>query len=250
MNYIQPIRRAVNAQDITTWENKYLDRRTRMEDFIDNITKEGKTEEEAKEMWIYNFGSIPPEKPVPLYKCNIINADIRITVTVLKRDNVSPGERKYEVIKLNYLYLDTYDYTRKLTVNDKGEVVFEIKHKDLSQPEYVIDESDYDEENLVVSDDYVPIKYLNNEVDYPLNYEDSGWFTNMHISTLLSKIGVKIARYDLPQDEEDVIGKPKLYISDMDSMGTAEFKFIDEAFKEKLFDSINDVFIRIETQLK
>nr|DAV25166.1 MAG TPA: hypothetical protein [Caudoviricetes sp.] len=254
MNYIQPITRPINNQSLVEWRNEHVETREVLDDFLNNMKAQGIEENKAKEMWLQNFGVIPPVEPDRFYQCNIITPDVKLTVTVLKRNNILAGQRKYDVVKLNNLYIDTYDYVRKLTVNEKGEIVFVIQHKDLSQEiDLTVSEDSIEDSNILELDKldskHMTIEYLDDQEDHPLNYEDSNWLTNLHISNLLNKIKIGIKPYVLPNDDENP-GRPKLYLNNMDYMESSEFEFTDKQFEQKLFDEINDKFIKIESELK
>lgn len=243
MNYIQPITRPINNYDLVEWRNEYLDSRIRFEEFVENIVAQGKTLDKAEEMWLHNFGVIPPAEPDRLYQCNIVAKDIKMTVTVLKRNDILAGQRRYDVVKLNNLYIDTYDYERILTVNEKNQIVFIIKHKDLSQigSETAPGSSIEDLASL----GQVPVEFVTDPT-HALNYEDSNWFTSLDIKNILSKLKVRV----IPYKNGDDVTRPKLYIQDMDFMETSEFEFTDKDFEQKLFDIINNKFIKIELDLK
>lgn len=254
VNYIQPITRPINNSSLIEWRNEHLETREVLDDFLNNMKAQGVEQSKAEEIWLLNFGVIPPAEPDRFYQCNIITPDVKLTVTVLKRNNILAGQRRYDVVKLNNLYIDTYDYVRELTVNEKGEIVFIIKHKDLSQEgDLTVSESSIEDSNVLELEEleskHMAIKYLGDQEAYPLNYEDSNWLTNLHISNLLSKIRIGIKPYVLPNDDEKP-GSPKLYLSNMDYMESSEFEFIDKEFEQKLFDEINDKFIKIESELK
>lgn len=254
MNYIQPITKPINSSSLVEWKNQHLETREVYDDFLDKMKAEGLSESKAIEMWLHNFGAMPPAEPDRLYQCNIIAPDVKLTVTVLKRNNILAGQRKYDVVKLNNLYIDTYDYERELTVNSKGEIVFVVKHKDLSQNGNLTVSSESIEDSNVLELDtldseHMSIEYLGNQGTQPLNYEDSNWFTSLHISNLLDKVKVGIKPYIMPANGSSP-GRPKLYINNMDYMETSEFEFIDKNFEQKLFNEINDKFIKLESELK
>lgn len=247
MNHIQPIKKPINMSDITEWQNEYLDIKTRLDDFVDNMAQQNISEEKALEMWLHNFEAIPPSEPERLYHCIITVPDVKIVLTVLKRDNILAGQRRYDVVKLNSLYIDTYDYTRRMTIDENKNIVFKIEHKDLSRNESISKASIEDLE--VADNEFATIEHYSNKTSYPLNYEDSNWFTSMHISDLLNKVKVRIKPYTVPEDGEN-IKLPKLFIQNLDFMKASDFEFTDEEFKEKLFDKINEKFIEIESDLK
>ena len=253
MNYIQPIKRPVNNAELVKWRNEHLDTRNRLDDFVNSMSEQGISEEKAMNMWLHNFGAIPPAEPDRLYQCNILNPDVKITVTVLKRNNILAGQRRYDVVKLNSLYIDTYDYKRILTVNEKGEIVFKVQHKDLSQEALTASNDSIEDSNILeldnIENDHFSVDYLGDQNSYPLNYEDSGWFTSMHVSDLLSRIKIGIKPYLMPNENEEP-GEPKLYINNMDFMESSDFEFTDKEFEQKIFDKINEQFLRIESDLK
>lgn len=254
MNHIQPITRPINNSRLIEWRDKHLETRETLDDFLNNMKAQGVEQSKAEEMWLLNFGVIPPAEPDKLYQCNIITPDVKLTVTVLKKNNILAGQRRYDVVKLNNLCIDTYDYVRKLTVNEKGEIVFIIKHKDLSQEgDLTVSASSIEDSNVLELENlerkHMAIKYLGNQEAYPLNHEDSNWLNSLHISNLLSKIKISIKPYVLPNNDEEP-GRPKLYLNNMDYMESSEFEFTDKEFEQKLFDEINDKFIKIESELK
>lgn len=130
MYYIQPILKPVNNQDVITWRNKYFEDRDKYEKFTNEMKMLNITEDEIDKKWVYNFGKIPPAKPEYLYACNIINSDIKLSVIVKKIEDPSLNQRTFEVVKLNKLILDSYDYTR--IMNTEMELKFDIFYKDLS----------------------------------------------------------------------------------------------------------------------
>lgn len=227
MNYIKPITRPVNNQEIVDWELKYAIKQETLNNFIEEQIKNGYTEKEATELWVQNFGPVPPTIPDRVYQCEISNHGIKIKATVLKRNNILPNERKYEVVKLNHLYLDTFDHSKLALVDNDGNVILKANNLTTSTGKV---------EDLAIK-------------AYPLNYEDSGWFSNLHIDQLLSRLKVNIAEYIMPSQDEEP-GKPVLYINNMDSMETSQFEITDEEFKQKLYNKINEKFLEIESQLK
>lgn len=227
MNYIKPITRPVNNQEIINWELKYSEKQRSLDNFIGEQKKYGITENTAIDVWVQNFGPIPPTIPDKVYQCEIINSGIKIKATVLKRNNILPNERKYEVVKLNHLYLDTFDHSKLILVDSDGNAILNA-------------------DNLTTSTEKVEDLAIKS---YPLNYEDSGWFSNLHIDELLSRLKVNIAEYIMPILCKDP-RKPVLYINNMDSMETSQFEITDKEFKEKLYNKINEKFLEIESQLK
>lgn len=227
MNYIKPITRPVNNQEIVDWKLKYSQKQRMLDNFIEQQKRNGYTKEAAMEIWVQNFGPVPPTIPDKIYQCEIINSGIKIKATVLKRNNILPNERKYEVVKLNHLYLETFDHSKLSLVDSDGNAVLKAN-------------------NLTASTDKVEDLAIKS---YPLNYEDSGWFSNLHINELLSRLKINIEEYMLPSQDENP-SKPVLYINNMDSMETSQFKITDEEFKEKLYNKINEKFLEIESQLK
>lgn len=227
MNYIKPITRPVNNQEIIDWELKYSAKQKMLNIFIQQQIRNGYTKEAATEIWVQNFGPVPPAIPDRIYQCEISNHGIKIKATVLKRNNILPNERKYEVVKLNHLYLDTFDHSKLALADDNGNVILKANNLTTSTGKV---------EDLAIK-------------SYPLNYEDSGWFSNLHIDQLLSRLKVNIAEYIMPSQDEEP-GKPVLYINNMDSMETSQFEITDKEFKQKLYNKINEKFLEIESQLK
>lgn len=228
MNNIKPITRPVNYQEIVDWELKHSQKQNRLDNFIEEQIRNGYTTESATEVWVKNFGPIPPVVPDRIYQCEISNSGIKIKATVLKRKNILPNDRKYEVVKLNHLYLDTFDHNKISLIDEDGNAILKT-------------------DNLTTSTEKVEDLSISS---YPLNYEDSGWFSNLHINQLLSRLKVNISEYIMPTSQEQEPGKPILYINNMDSMETSQFQIIDNGFKEKLYNKINEKFIEIESQLK
>lgn len=237
---IQPIRRAINNQDYVEWFNNSYEDVQRYTDFIIEMSEKGIDEDEINEMWLRNFGVIPPEEPDRIYQCNILESEIKIVVTVLRKHNPAAGEKKFEVVKLNHLFLDTYDNQRTLVVED-GRLVMKVTYKDLSTPVSSINIED-------LSDEYVYFT-KNGQESYPINYEDSNWFTNLSINGLLSRLKLAIKKYD---DSEPLTSnsRPKLFINNFDFMESTEIEFTDKEFEKKLYEHIERVFANIEEDLK
>lgn len=107
MSFIQIVKREINYNDIIDWRMNHMNRRNRFEDLYNTMIETGATEEQIRTIWEHNFGEIPPKCPEKFYFCNIYNKDIRIIVTVLKKENVQPNELEYKVVKLNKIYMDS-----------------------------------------------------------------------------------------------------------------------------------------------
>lgn len=239
MNFIQPIIRPINYNTLLEWQSLYEDSRYKYENFIYQMLQQQISETKAQEMWLHNFGVIPPIQPDRLYQCNIICPDIKLIVTVLKRNSMIAGQRKYDVIKLNQLILDNYDYKREMAKNDKGEIIFKITPKGFAQP--------INNYTLIQDNDYLHFEYEKATTSYPLNYEDSNWFTNLHIADILGRLKLKINEYTGTDGE---LTLPNLFIYNMNLMRSSNFEFVDKDFEQKLYDMINNKFLEIESELR
>lgn len=218
---IQPIKRCANYHESVEWDLNHSADRARYDDFVAEMLQQGLTTIEIDNMWRNNFGVIPLQEPDRLYYCNIIDSSIKIVVTVLKRSHFQAGaQKKFEVIRLNHLFLDTYDYKRKFNVVD-GKLVFEVEHKDLT---------------------------VNLGGD-PLNYEDSNWFTSMSIDDLLSRLKISIKGYTMPVPGDEP-GRPTLYMNNIDFMESTDIEIVDKVFERNLYDYIEKRFEMIESDLK
>ena len=72
MNYIQPITRPINNPSLIEWRNEHSETREVLDDFLNNMKAQGVEQDKAEEMWLQNFGAIPPTEPDKFYQCNII----------------------------------------------------------------------------------------------------------------------------------------------------------------------------------
>lgn len=245
---IQPIKRPVNYNEYINWVNNHYEERLRYDDFVADMIQNGYSEKKAKEMWLHNFGVIPPIEPERIYQCNILDSSVKIVVTVLRRNNILNGEKKFEVVKLNRLFLDTYDHKRILTI-ENGKVVFKIIHKELVNNLTTLENTRLEDLPLLDTEEqYAYIEHSKSN-GYPLNYEDSNWFTSMAVSDLLSRLKLSIKEYVMPKDGEEP-GRPTLYINSMDFMESTEIEITDKEFKKKLYEQIEKSFLRIESELK
>lgn len=246
---IQPIKRPVNYNEYVDWVNNHYENKIKYDDFVAKMIQDGYSEKKANEMWLYNFGAIPPLEPERIYQCNILDSSIKIVVTVLRRNNILDGEKKFEVVKLNHLFLDTYDHKKVLTV-ENGKIIFKIMHKDLAINLTTLEDAHFEDLPLldVEEQQYMYIEQGKSN-GYPLNYEDSGWFTSMAVSDLLSRLRISIKEYTTPKDGEEP-SRPTLLINSMDFMETTEFEIIDKEFEKKLYEQIEKIFSRIESELK
>ena len=123
--------------------------------------------------------------------------------------------------------------------NDKGEIIFKITPKGFSQP--------INNYTLIQDNDYLHFEYEKATTSYPLNYEDSNWFTNLHISDILGRLKLKINEYTGTDGE---LTLPNLFIYNMNLMRSSNFEFVDKNFEQKLYDMINNKFLEIESELR
>lgn len=327
MNYVQPVMNPINNHEIISWENKFYEYRNKYEKFFTDMKMLNFTEEEINKKWINNFGDIPPNKPNEIYLCNVINSDIKLSVTVLRNRDFKDNEREFQVIKLNKLYLDNYDYQRVMktemklafktvykdvTVIDKvtesNILYIERKNQNLKTTlniyrnnnalEFLKNKTEYmdvdnnllinlsvdnegilsksnlslevDENNgLTTSEitiennndtnidneriDYLfqeegsmSLEYLylyeNTNINelFKFNYEDSGWFSLIHIKDMLDKLSIKVEPYNHQVDAPHYI--PKVFFFNMNHMEIVNFDFNDIEFKENLYDLIDKRF--------
>lgn len=217
---IQPIKRCRNYHESVEWELNHSMDRVRYDEFVEEMTQQGLPPADIDQQWLNNFGVIPLPEPDRLYQCNIIDSSIKITVTVLRRSNPQAGQKKIEVIRLNHLYLDTYDHIRKFNVVD-GKLVFNVEHEDLTA----------------------------NAGGLPLNYEDSNWFTTLSIDGLLSRLKIAIKEYNMPAPG-DKPGRPTLYMNNIDYMESRDIEITDKVFERNLYDYIEKRFEALEPELR
>ena len=110
MNYIQPFLRPINFNECILYNEKYKSLRKRYENFKLKMIGKNKNIDEIDNIWIDNYGKIPPEKPVKFYHCKISNDNITMLVTVKENiDYFENNKLQFEVIKLNKLILTKFD---------------------------------------------------------------------------------------------------------------------------------------------
>ena len=246
---IQPIKRSINYNEVVEWENNHSIDRMKYDDFISEMSQNGYSVDKINEMWLHNFGAIPPTQPDRIYQCNILDSSLKIVITLLRRTNILEGQKEFEVVKLNHLFLDTYDHIREFKIID-GKLVFNIIHKDLSTDLTAFNNSQLEDLPLdSVNDPYLFIENRSQSGKYPINYEDSNWFTSMAINDLLARLKVSIKEYIMPIDGEKP-KRPTLFINNLDFMETTEFEFTDKEFEKALYEYIENKFKDIKSELK
>jgi hypothetical protein len=226
----------INNQEITEWEAKYANQRRKFESFLKE--KQGLINDEVvNAIWINNYGDIPPIRPNKLYQCNIIDNDIKMTMTVVQNRQAD----SYDILDLKHLYISSIDTSKLIIVNSDDEVTFN------------------------------PIEGLSS---YPLNYEDSNWLSNLHIESILNRLSIKLNTHNVSnirdKTEKEKITvlnidgviktysdttieepvTPLAFIDNLDSIETTQFGFTDETFKIKLYTAIANKFKEIEDILE
>lgn len=217
---LQPIKRPINNSSYEKWNKKNSGLLKQYDNFVKDMLANGVSEVDCDIRWEVNFGPIPASPPERIYQCNILDQDLKIVVDVIRRNNAREDEPTFEILGLNHLYLTSYDYIKKMTAKD-GVISFEKIYKN--------------EKDLASG--------------YPINYEDSGWFTNMAVDTLLSKLKITIPEYKL-LDTEEIPKKPTFNLIDLESMDTTSFDIDDPIFKAKLYSLIMDKFENILDELQ
>lgn len=247
---IHPIKRPINYDEYVDWNNNYYEDSLKYADFIDKMMEEGHSKEKATELWTYNLGVLPPSEPERIYQCNILDSDLKLVVTVLRRNDILENQKEFEVVKLNRLFLDSYDYKRVL-IKENGLIKFKVIYKDLSRPQEYLPSSNEtmledrtflreNEKNVYLEDN----KRLKGE---PINYEDSVWFTSLAVSDLLNRMQIHIKEQNVSAGQ-DV--RPSLFIYGMDFMEATEIEIIDKEFEKQLFSYIEKRFQSIVSELK
>ena len=286
---IQPISRSINQQECVEWIDIYQDLKIKYDDFMASMLQQGHKKEEINNMWLYNYGAIPPCEPDRFYYCNILEPNLKITLTVIRRNNILEGEKKFEVVKLNHLFLDSYDYIREFVIKN-GKLTYITTYEDLTTLENNLEDS-----------------------NYPLNYNDGNWFKALAIDGLLSKFKLRIGKSDLSPDiymtnndglkfkletgaqhededlptvyavdkdgskfildltaisdtspitgtdedgtkfkfKEDIVeNNSYVYVTDFDAMETTNMVITDKEFEKKLYELIESRFQKIDSQLR
>ena len=67
MNYIQPFLTPINFNECILYNEKYKSLRKRYENFKLKMIDKNKNIDEIDNIWIDNYGKIPPEKPIKFY---------------------------------------------------------------------------------------------------------------------------------------------------------------------------------------
>lgn len=238
MNYIQPILKSINSNEIKEWKENHGRRYDKYNRYIKNMIEKGYSKERADSLWAYNYGDFPVEQINKIYQCNIISGPIKMTLTVVQDMNEKDTSKRYKVMDIKHLYLDAIDYTKISVVDSKGEIVFN------------------------------PIEGLSG---MPINYEDSNWFNTLLIENLLDKLKLKLDDRQVSEKittepvtliingeekvyQSETIDKPTLplmFMNNLDSIETTQFDFkeTEKEFKERLYQLINDEFLKVEDEL-
>lgn len=145
--FIQIISKPINHSELTDWYNNHYDENNLYDNFINEMLRNGKTEEEAETIWKGIYETVPKDKPDAFYQVTVYNSEIKMLLTFVKHD----GE--FHFLKLNRVFLDTSKYERIMNKDGNNQISF-VSGNERVSPEKIFEKNNLTLDNSKVIEEY------------------------------------------------------------------------------------------------